>query len=82
MGKPIVTTDTVGCKEVVEEGRNGFLVPVRNVEALVERIRLLIEDAGLRETMGQESRRKAVEEFDIERVVEQYLALYGEYYAV
>jgi len=77
MGKPIVTTDAVGCREVVEDGVNGFLVPVRDVESLAQRIEHLVQDAGLRERMGQAGRLKAVQEFDVRHVVRQYLDLYG-----
>jgi N,N'-diacetylbacillosaminyl-diphospho-undecaprenol alpha-1,3-N-acetylgalactosaminyltransferase len=77
MGKPIVTTDAVGCREVVEDGVNGFLVPVRDVGALAQRIVQLIQDAELRERMGRAGRLKAVQEFDVRHVVRQYLDLYG-----
>ena len=79
MGKPIVTTDAVGCREVVEDGVNGFLVPVRDAGALAQRIVRLAQDAGLRERMGQAGRLKAVQEFDVRHVVRQYLDLYGVY---
>ena len=76
MGKPLVATDVVGCREVVEEGVNGHLVPPRNVPALAEAIDRLIGDATLRRRFGEASRRKALEEFDIDKVVDQYLPLY------
>ncbi|WP_027390801.1 glycosyltransferase family 4 protein [Chrysiogenes arsenatis] len=77
MGKPIVTTDTVGCREVVRHGENGFLVPVRNANALADAIRQLLEDKELCLTMGRASRTIATSEFAVEHVVEQYLTLYG-----
>jgi len=79
MAKPIVTTDTVGCREVVEDGVNGFLVPVKDVDELSEKIKLLVENPIIRDSMGKEGRKKAVEEFDIKKVLRQYLELYGEY---
>ncbi len=79
MGKPIVTTDTVGCREVVEDGVNGFLVPIKDIDKLSQKIRLLVENPILRDTMGIKGREKAVEEFDIKNVVLQYLELYNEY---
>ena len=79
MAKPIVTTDTVGCREVVEDGLNGFLVPVKDIDELSKKIKLLVENPILRDTMGQEGRKKALEEFDIKKVLKQYLELYGEY---
>jgi N,N'-diacetylbacillosaminyl-diphospho-undecaprenol alpha-1,3-N-acetylgalactosaminyltransferase len=77
MAKPIVTTNTVGCKEVVEEGVNGFLVPIKDGKALAEKIKILIENEHLRSEFGNASRKKAVEEFDVNVVVEQYLRLYN-----
>lgn len=77
MAKPIVTTDTVGCREVVEDGLNGLLVPVRDSEALARGIATLLGDSALRERMGRAGREKAVREFDVRHVVQQYLELYG-----
>jgi len=76
MGKPIVTTNNVGCKEVVDDGVNGFLVPVKDSQSLAEKIKILIEDKNMRNEFGKASREKAVEEFDVKVVVEQYLRLY------
>ncbi len=77
MAKPIVTTDTVGCREVVEDGVNGFLVPVRDSVALADRIALLLGDEALRKRMGRNGREKAMREFDVKHVIGQYLDLYG-----
>lgn len=77
MAKPIVTTEAVGCREVVEDGINGILVPVRDSQALARGIATLLDDKALRERMGQAGREKAVREFDVRHVVQQYLELYG-----
>lgn len=76
MSKPIVTTNVVGCKEVVEDGFNGFLVPVKNVEILSEKIIDLLENEQMCGKMGTNSRTKALKEFDVERVVRQYMDFY------
>lgn len=78
MGKPVVTTDATGCKETVEDGVNGFLVPVRNAKALAEAIGRLVTNPKMREEMGQRSRKKAEREFDVEQIARQYLELYAE----
>ena len=44
MAIPLVATDTVGCRDVVKEGKNGFLVPVRSVQPLVFAIKKLLMD--------------------------------------
>jgi len=51
-GRPIVTTDVPGCREVVRQGENGLLIPVRNAEALAEALCRLLENAPLRREMG------------------------------
>lgn len=76
MGKPIVTTDAVGCREVVDDSINGFLVPVKNSKVLADKINVLIQDENMRKEFGKASRKKAIEEFDLKVVVEQYLRLY------
>ena len=75
-GRPIVTTDNIGCRDVVEDGVNGFLVPVRDSAALADKLRVLIEDRALREEMGRNGRRKAEREFSLKDVVERHLQLY------
>ncbi len=76
MGKAIVTTDAVGCREVVDDDVNGFLVPVKNSIALADKIETLIDNKQLREKFGISIREKIVKEFDVKVVVEQYLKLY------
>lgn len=76
MGKPIVTTNNVGCKEVVDDGVNGFLVPVKDSKVLAQKIQILVENETMRNEFGKASKKKAVEEFDVKVVVEQYLRLY------
>src|SRR5262249_4935419 len=75
-GLPIVTTDAVGCREVVRHGDNGLLVPVGNAQALADALRTLIAGADLRRRMGQRSRARAEREFCSERVISETLAVY------
>jgi len=77
-GRPIVTTDTPGCREVVRDGENGFLVPIRNAGALGDALEKCIRDPALRLRMGDKGRQIAVEEFSRERVVEETLTVYRE----
>lgn len=65
MGRAIITTDAPGCRETVEDGVNGLLVPPRDAEALAEAMRRLADDRTLVERMGRESRRLAGERFDV-----------------
>jgi glycosyltransferase involved in cell wall biosynthesis len=77
-GLPIVTTDAPGCREVVRDGVNGLLVPVRDAAALAVALKKLIDDAELRCSMGEQSRLRAETEFGLETVIAQTLAVYRE----
>jgi glycosyltransferase involved in cell wall biosynthesis len=78
MGLPIVTTNTPGCADVVEDGVNGLLVPARAPAALAEAIGHLLGSAELRRRFGQHSRKRARDEFDLAVVTEQTRSLYAE----
>lgn len=77
-GLPVVTTDAPGCRDVVCDGVNGLLVPVRDAPALAAALRKLIDDAELRRCMGEQSRLRAETEFALEIVIAQTLAVYRE----
>ncbi len=77
MGRPVITTDAPGCRETVVDGENGFLVPVRDVDALAERMIRFIEQPGLIETMGRRSRQLAEERFDVRRINARILDILG-----
>ena len=64
------------CRDAVDDGVNGFLIPIRDSESLACKLRTLIEDKALREKMGRASRAKAEREFDLKKVVERHLEIY------
>ncbi len=74
---PCVVTNIRGCREVVEHGRNGLLVPVGDVDALANAIVELLNDKEKARNMGEEGRRIALERFDERRVFETVIAEYG-----
>ncbi|MBA6357181.1 MULTISPECIES: glycosyltransferase family 4 protein [unclassified Colwellia] len=75
MGKPIVTTDSVGCRETVDDGINGYLCEPRSSESLTEKLSLIIEMSHeQRLEMGLKSREKIQKEFDEKIVINKYLA--------
>ena len=76
IGCPIITTDTIGCRECVEEGFNGFLVPVGDHKILASYIEKLINDKELRIEMGANSRRKMIKDFSLKTVIKQTFAFY------
>ena len=77
-GLPIVTTNTVGCRDVVEEGVNGFLVPIKNVDQLASRISELVNSEILRQKMGKESLKIASLKFSETLINKQTLEIYKE----
>ena len=76
MRLPLVLTDIRGCRQVVDHGRNGLLVPARDAAALASAIGTLVSDPQLRIAMGQASRVKALAEFDDRRQVQITLEVY------
>jgi glycosyltransferase involved in cell wall biosynthesis len=76
--RPVVTTDAPGCREIVQDGVNGFLVPVRDAVALAEALLKLIRDPALRQEMGRCGRSLAAAEFSVRRIVAETLQVYNE----
>ncbi len=68
MGRPIITTDAPGCRETVVDGNNGFLVPVKDADALAEAMIRFIETPELIVSMGKNSVEYCKEKFDVEKV--------------
>ena len=79
MEKPIVTTNTTGCKEIVDDGVTGFLCNVKDSKDLTEKmIKMLLLSQEQRNTMGRRARQKIIKEFDKQIVLEAYLKAIGE----
>ncbi len=77
MARPVITTDSVGCRETVLEGKNGYLVPPRDAPALAEAMRRFIDNPTLIADMGLESRRLAEERFDVRKVNARIIDILG-----
>jgi glycosyltransferase involved in cell wall biosynthesis len=75
-GRPIITTDTPGCREVVQHGQNGLLVPMHSIGELANAIQILVEDKNMRQKMGLEGRRVAEGDFKLQNVLAAILAVY------
>jgi glycosyltransferase involved in cell wall biosynthesis len=80
-GRPIVTTDVPGCREVVCHEENGFLVPPRDSKTLAAALHTLIRDANLRVSMGQKGRALVESELSLEKVVRDSLQVYEKVFA-
>lgn len=76
VGRPVITCDSTGCRDTVIDGKTGFLVPVKDSRSLAEKIRILFEDAPLRQEMGRNARRFAEEVFSLEDVIGAHLDIY------
>lgn len=73
MGKPIITTDTAGCRETIQDTKNGFLIPTKNAQALADamvRMYELTDEA--RQEMGKVGRAMALQEFDEQAIIKRY----------
>lgn len=77
-GLPLITTDAPGCREVVVDGIDGLLVPVRNSAALAAAIARLQDNPELARNLGRAAREKALSQFDERIVIDRTLAVYRE----
>jgi len=73
LGKPIITTNIPGCREMVKEGRNGYLIPAKNGQALAEAMRRYLSlPYAEKVAMGHRCRRIALQTYDVHHVIKQY----------
>ena len=77
IGRPVVTTDSVGCRDTVIDGKNGYMIPIKDSDALAMALKKLIDNPDLRQTMGKNAREFAVSRFDIKDVVNVHLDVYN-----
>lgn len=75
-GRPIVTTDSPGCRDSIINKETGLLVPIKNAEALASALMVLLLDEDKRIKMGLQARQYAVNEFDVSNVVIRHLEIY------
>ena len=76
LAKPVVATDGGGNSDLVEEGVTGCLVPARDPQAFADRLLRLLDDDRMRQRMGEAGRAHIEREFRMERIVDEYRALY------
>jgi glycosyltransferase involved in cell wall biosynthesis len=77
-GRPIVTTDVPGCREIVNHEDTGFLVPPEDAEELARRIRQLLDDPDLRREMSQNGRSRVEENFTAQQVAGTIVECYDQ----
>jgi glycosyltransferase involved in cell wall biosynthesis len=77
-GRPIVTFDVPGCREIVRDGVSGIVVAPKDVNALKAAVRRILEDPQLRRRMGVEGRKHMESMFSLDHVIRQTLDTYAE----
>lgn len=75
-GRPLIATDVPGCREIVQHGENGLLIPPKNSPALAEAILQLVENDSLRHKMGLKGRDLAVANFSMDKIIAKYFLIY------
>ena len=78
-GKPVIGTRVGGIIDIIDDGKNGFLIPLENFDELAEKILLLADDKSLRERMGENGRRKINEDFTVQGMVKSLIGVYKQY---
>ncbi|VVE13720.1 glycosyl transferase [Pandoraea cepalis] len=79
MGRPVITTDVQGCREVVSEGVTGWVIPVQNAAALAAKMKQVADmSAGDLAAVGEAGRAKVAQNFDERLVIAEYLRILGE----
>jgi glycosyltransferase involved in cell wall biosynthesis len=76
-GRPIITTDSVGCRDAVIDGYNGYTIPIKNSLILAQKLEVLIEKPEIRKVFGINSRKYAEKYFSLENVLNEHLKLYS-----
>ncbi len=79
MGKPCISTATPGAEVAIEEGKTGYVVPIKDPARLAEALQKLLADPARARRMGQQARQRAVEHFDQIKIVDQQVQLYVDF---
>ncbi|MGD6942436.1 glycosyltransferase family 4 protein [Cytobacillus gottheilii] len=77
MGRPIITSDAPGCRETVNEGLNGYLIKVKDIKGLTNKMEYLINNPEIGKSMGQESAKIAREKYDVKVVNQSIIQTMG-----
>lgn len=76
-GRAVITTDAPGCRETVTDGVNGFLVPIQDIDALVTKMQLLIDNPELAVEFGKKGRELAENKYDVKKVNNSIMEIMG-----
>ncbi len=78
-GLPVITTDWVGCRDTVENGYNGFVVPPKDAVSVAEKIAWLVDNSEERREMGRNARAYAEKYFSIQEVIKRHMEIYSSF---
>ena len=78
VGRPIITCDSVGCRDTVIDGVTGYLIPIKNSVALAEKLKCLIDNESHRKSMGYKSREYAERNFSLSEVISVHMNIYDQ----
>ena len=78
VGRPIITCDSVGCRDTVIDGVTGYLIPIKNSVALAEKLKCLIDNESHRKSMGYKSREYAESNFSLSEVISVHMNIYDQ----
>ena len=78
VGLPLVASDIDGCKSVIRQGINGFLISPKDTEAFASAVKKLVQDPELRVRMGAAGHKIVANEFDEQLIHRKFLDMYGE----
>lgn len=73
VGRAIITTDNIGCRDSIEDGYNGFIVKLHDIKSYVQKVNFLIDNPDKAEEMGQNSRELAERRFDSRKINQQII---------
>ena len=76
VGKPLLSFNVDGAWEIIKDGVNGYIVPMKDIDAMADRLRFLIDNQEAREEMGRKSRELLSEAWDYRKMVEEIDKLY------
>ena len=79
---PVVASDVGGLPELIIEGETGFLCPIDDIDALTARTRSILTNDDLQKAIAEKSRKRAVEKFDVARIVPMYEKYYQKFLSV
>ena len=77
-GRPIISYNVPGCREVVIDGLNGILIPLKDIDALIKATETLLNDYELCVQMGKNGRELIVKEFSLEQIANETMAVWEE----